>query len=257
MPTRRDFHRCFLAHAVAASATACASRQPPAPSRPLGLGRVAMLEIQEHPAAGDAVPFRGFVLSRSAIPPPVSAALLGIAIAGLVRNAREADRQRLADAVARVDFDARATLRDGILRALGGERLDTSLETDLGTAAAVRSGQRAPLPAGADAWLDVVLTGAGYFPAKQFGGNSPMLYFTVELRSASAPAALALRSYAYGSDYRPADDDLRFFTAPQSLSVASLDEFEVRALELRAELQLLLHRMCDRVALDLAVDFNS
>lgn len=256
MPTRRDVHRYLVAHALATSATGCASRHSQAPSKPLNLRRLAMLEVLEHPAEGDAVPFQDFVGSRFSVPPPVSAALLGMALAGLMRNAREADRHRLANAVARIGFDARSALQGGVLRALGGDRLDTSLGTDLGAAVAVRSGRSAPLPANADAWLDVVLTGAGYFPAKQVGGFSPMLYFTVQLRSASASATGALRAYDYASDYRPTEHDPRFFTAPRSLSVSSLDEFADRAAELRAGLQLLLDRMCDRVALDLADDLT-
>lgn len=239
---------------AAAAGTGCAGSRPPEVFTPLGLRRVAMLEVPEHPASGDGVPFRNFSYATAVVPPPVTPGLLGMAIAGALQNSRNAERQTLANAVALIGFDARRAVESGLRRALGEQRVDDSLVNDSENASAVRGGRPAPLPEGAGAWLDVEVTGAGYFPAKQAGGFSPMVYFSAQLRSRD-PKAKILRYLDYSADHRPAEGDPRFFTSPPSLNVATLAEFGERAEALRNGLRDLVDRMCDRAARDLAADF--
>jgi hypothetical protein len=167
-------------------------------------------------------------------------------------------RRKLAEGVATVQFDAQAAMEKRLRPALLAQGLPLVMVDNPAVVAALRAGDLKPVSAeaqelslaGVDAVLDVQVTAAGYYPADNAGGYSPMMYVVAKLLKRDKPYEEFTR-FAYDADYRPAQGESRFFTTPKEISADKPEAIAQKAELIRTEMDKIAARMVERMVIDI------
>jgi hypothetical protein len=210
-------------------------KAPPPPTAPLQ--NVGVLTVgQSFSASGDAAPFFGVSTAQMTLNP----------IAQIVA----AFRVPFVNAVASVRFNAQDAIHKRLVPALLAAGLPVVALEDYQLAADVRNWIFKGAPAEVDAFLDVQVTSAGYYPASGAGGYSPMMYVVATLIS-PAKSGEQIARFNYDADHRPAEGDSRFFTTPKVISADKPETIIQKAELIRAEMDNIAARMVDRMVIDI------
>jgi hypothetical protein len=229
----------FVGAGLLLSGCASGPKAPPTPTLPLV--KVGVLAIRAWQPTGEAVPFRG---------PAANMAGTMIFIGPTVMNfAVPAGRREFAAAVASVPFDPLLAFEQRLMPALKAQGLPVVELQDPALAQAVRAGNYKTVSEEFDALLDVQINGAGYYPAAQAGGYSPLMYVAAKLLSRSKPGE-ELARFGYDADYRPAEGESRFFTTPKSISASGSEMIRAKAELIRIEMDKIAARMVERMVID-------
>jgi hypothetical protein len=235
---------------LAYSKRAFAQAAPESTPAPRGTS-VGMLPILEWPPTGGAAPFErqlsGRVAGPASLERPVFHSLGAVGM--LIRSLSAEARQKLADALYYVDLAPQPTLTSALANEF--TRLNVPVESvyQIAIAETVRKNDLSRVPDSVDAVLDVQINGAGYFPIGWGKGYSPMLYVSARLLSPRTPKPV-LMSEAYGSDYRDAKGDPRFFTAPVEMIAKTVEEIAERGPSLKQGMQAIFSATATAIAKD-------
>jgi hypothetical protein len=175
--------------------------------------------------------------------------MLGMAIGQALLAAKEADRENLANAIARTDFNPERVLFNAIRS--GFELRTTPIEVleSADWASRIRKDEVVDLPVAVDAILDVQISSAGYYPIGRGAGFSP--YFRVSARLLDmVNRGEIIDEFSYEGDYEKSSGDSRYFTTPPSLSQPSLASFEANAESIRAGLVSTFERLASKIVDD-------
>jgi hypothetical protein len=215
----------------------CASG-PKAPRPPtVPLSKVGVLTVgQNLTASGDATPFFGVSMAQITFNP------IAMAVAAV--------RAPFVNAVASVRFNAQEAIYKRLMPALLAAGLPVMALEDYQMAADVRNYLYKGVPAEFDALLDVQVTAAGYYPASNAGGYSPMMYVVAKLLMTNKPGE-EFASFNYDADYRPAQGDSRFFTTPKEISADKPEAIVQKAELIRTEMDNIAARMVERMVIDI------
>lgn len=233
----------------------CASKTPKTPREPILVSKIGLLPVKEWPPSGDAAPFTRALLPQSKphqAPLLLSPTQIGVSIGLALRARKDAQRQRLAEALSVVQFVPQLSLSAAIGAALQARGLPFLVFDDSTVAAAIRNNDFSMTPNDIDGILDVQVYGAGYFPADEAGGYSPMLYVRTIL-SSSARSGEIIDQFDYEADYRDAEGEPRFFTTKREMNVPTLSGFKERATLIREGMAQLCEQVADKIASDVAV----
>ncbi len=250
--SRRRLFASLSIIATGVTLTGCAQKGPsPPPPQLQPLLRVGILPVLERATTGDAFAFvkentRQYEIPVAAAPSPAAAAFaIGFNIAGAGRRAR------FDQSMTAVNFDPRAYFESSIAPAFRKEGIKLERVTDPQLATAYRTGKPIISSPDLDAVLDVQITSAGYYQSDRAGGYSPMLYVVARFLSASRSDE-ELGRFGYDSDYRPAEGELRFYTTPQEISVATPEDIVPKAKLVRETME----RISDRIIAQIIVDVD-
>ena len=252
------YRRTFVALGSAAVLTSCANRGPSLTSQTVDLRRIAFLPIKQHAATSEAGPFDSTLVASApaagVFVPPITPGLLGMAIGQAWRASSEASaaasRIAIAQALVPVALDPGKVLREALTAELSRRAVPIEPLTDVRISESARTDwDFSKLPPGLDALLDIQLVYAGYFPDKGNQGFSPQIYVTSRLLH-TAGSGTRLEYFQYESDFRNAEGDTRFFTAPKQLTVSSLAQINERAQFIREGVTALLLAMTEKMADD-------
>jgi hypothetical protein len=231
---------------------------PPPPTQPLA--RVAVLPVKMWPANGDAVSFNGVSTGKvgATFVPLNAAAAPAAAVATGISLLFASSKQKFADAVTAVQFDAQAAVEKRLWPALQSQQLPVVIVDDPVVVSAFRAGDFKGVPAdavakaldGVDAALDVHITSAGYYPADRAGGYSPMMYVVATLRPRDKPFE-ELAPFNYDADYRPAEGESRFFTTPKEISADKPETIRQKADLVREQMDAIAARMVEKIVVDI------
>jgi hypothetical protein len=250
--------RKFLALSSTVVLTSCASGGPKLTTQTVDLKRVAYLPIKEYPATAEAGPFNSIMVasapSYGTTAPPINPTMLGIAIGQALRASSDASaaasRSSIARALADLAINPKVILHDALTTQLTNRGCPVEEFTDVRASEPARTDWNfSKLPSEFDAVLDVQLVYAGYFPDKENKGFSPQIYATSQLLH-TAGKGTRLERFQYESDFRSAEGDSRFFTAPKLLTVSSLAQIAEQAQFIRYGVTALLLLMAEKMADD-------
>ena len=250
--------RTFLTATSAATLTACASGGPRLTTQTVDLKRIAVFPIKEYPATAEAGPFNTALIAPApaskASPPPITPALLGMAIGNAMRASSDAtaaaSRYAIGRALVPVGLDPRNVLSEALNAKLTQRAVPVEPFSEPKASEAARTDwDFSQLPPGFDAILDVQLVYAGYFFDKENKGFSPQVYVTAQLLH-TAGRGTRLESFQYESDSRSAEGYARFFTTPKSLTVPSLEQIANQAQPIREGMTAILLAIAEKLADD-------
>jgi len=170
-----------------------------------------------------------------------------MAIGNSIVAGRAADRLRLSQALAALDFSAKDAFASALEPLVGQWTIPVDAMKDAELAAAVRADNFTNVPTSVGAILDIQIYGAGYYAAKQVG-YAPYLSVTARVLDTRAPAEI-VDEFDYEVGYGDAKGDPRFFSSP-ALLVGTLDGFRDRAVELKHETTAVYERVAKQLVED-------
>lgn len=214
------------------------------------LRRVGVLPVFERQTTGDAFAFVSENTRRSEMPVVVSPNPVGAAFAIGFNIAAAGRRARFERSMLAVGFDPRAHFEKVIGAAFSAKDVTLERVTEAQFATDLRKGAPVVALAGLDAVLDVQVTSAGYYSSDKAGGYSPMLYVVARLLSPTT--GQELEHFGYDADYRAAEGELRFYTTPSTISVATPEEIGQKAPLVRASMEEISERMVSQIVVDVS-----
>jgi hypothetical protein len=253
--------RTLLNLALGTPLAGCASGRIEEAVRAVDLRKVAVLAIKEFaPDSGGSfntwvsTPTQAAAPAKASVPVPVTPGTLGIAIGLSLRASADATKsgsdKLINDALQPLQIQPAKILAAALQAAFAKRAMQAALVQDARASELVRSDWDFELlAADDDAFLDVQIHGAGYFPVKALG-YSPMVYVYTQL-VARAKGGTRLGKYAYESDYRNAGGDVRFTKTPADMNVSALAEISSRRERIKLGVQTQLETIAELIATDL------